>query len=120
MYPIEKYQFKVYEKTNEDGTKSSVVVALSTYCGKIVKGVAKCMSSDAFSLDTGTNLAAARCDLKVCERRSKRALKKKQEAEKKLEELTSHYIKMSKYYDDAIAETYQASKRLRRIEEELE
>ena len=119
MYPIEKYQFKVYEKTNKDGSKSSVVTALSTYCGKVVKGVAKCIATDPFDLEKGTRLAAARCDLKVCVKRSKRALAKKLEAEKKLEELTAHYVKMSKYYDDAISEAYQSSKRLSKIEEEL-
>ena len=119
MYPIEKYQFKVYEKTNEDGSKSSIVVALSTYCGKVVKGVAKCMESDPFSLETGKKLAAARCDLKVCIKRKKRAMKKMYEVVQQIEELKLEYDKLHKYADDSIAECWKSSKRLSDIEESL-
>lgn len=94
MYPIEKYQFKVYEKTNKDNSKSSVVVALSTYCGKVVKGVAKCMESDSFSLETGKKLAAARCDLKVCIKRKNRAMKK---CMKLLSKLKNSSLSMTSY-----------------------
>jgi hypothetical protein len=119
MYPMEKYQFKVYEKTNEDGSKSSVVVALSTYCGKVVKGVSKCMESDPFDLEKGTKLAAARCDYKVCEKRCKRAKKKYVEAVKKLKDLEDYTRKMGNYYSDANYECTKSKLRLKVIEEEL-
>ena len=119
MYPIEKYQFKVYEHTNEDGSKSSVVIALSTYEGKVVKGIAKCIASDPFDLETGKRLAAARCDFKVCSKRKKKAEQKRHEVALRLEELTQYYVKMSNYYDDAIEEAFLAARRLNKIQDEL-
>lgn len=119
MYPIEKYDFKVYESKNEDGTKSSVVVALSTYCGKTVKGVAKCAETDPFDLEKGKKLAAARCDYKVCLKRMKRAKSKKFEAANQLETLTKQYVDMTKYFDDSMVEVAESFKRLKSIEKEL-
>lgn len=119
MYPIEKYEFKVFEKTNEDGSKSSVVIALSTFAGRVVKGVAKCIASDPFSLEKGKQLAAARCDIKVCMKRKKRALDKKKEVARKIEELNTYYNKMCSYYDDALNECVESLERLKLIEEEL-
>lgn len=119
MYPIEKYQFKVYEHTNEDGSKSSIVIALSTYAGKVVKGVAKCTSSDPFDLEVGKKLAAARCDFKVCQKRKKRAEQRRHEVALRLEELTKYYTKMSHYYDDALEEAFLSAQRLNRIQDQL-
>lgn len=119
MYPIEKYQFKVFEKNNKDGSKSSVIVALSTYSGKVVKGVAKCLESDSFDLEKGTKLAAARCDYKVCEKRCKRAKKKYAEAVKMLKELEEYTRKMSNYYSAANYECTESKLRLKTIEAEL-
>ena len=119
MYPIEKYQFKVYEKTNEDDTKSSVVIALSTYCGKVVKGTAKCMSSDPFDLEMGKKLAAARCDYKVCVKRKKRAEAKRNEVMSKIVDLAEDYIKMCNYFDEALDEMLESKERLHDLEIEL-
>ena len=119
MYPIEKYQYKVYEKTNKDGTKSSVVVAITTYCGKVVKGIAKCQETDPFSLDLGTRLAAARCDLKVCLKRIKRASAKYNESEKMLNEVKEYNRRMGNYYSDSLSELSEAQYRLNKIESEL-
>lgn len=119
MYPIEKYQFKVYEHKNEDETKSSVVVAISTYAGKIVKGVAKCIASDPFDLETGKKLAAARCDYKVCLKRMIRAKNRRSEVALELEKLTKEYTDMTNYFDDALDECTQSFTRLKAIEKEL-
>ena len=120
MYPIEKYDFKVFEHTNEDGTKSSVVIALSTYAGKIVKGVAKCIATDPFDLEKGKKLAAARCDYKVCLKRLKRAEKKDMQARKLLEEALEYSRRMSNYYADAHSEFNESKSRLKTIEAELD
>lgn len=119
MYPIEKYQFKVFEKTNEDGSKSSVVVALSTYAGKVVKGVAKCIASDAFSLEKGKQLAAARCDLKVCKKRCNRAEHKYTSACLAVENLGQYARRMGNYYSDAKNEYDESKARLAAIESDL-
>ena len=119
MYPIEKYRYVTYDRKNEDGTVSKVILAMSTYCGKIVKGIAKCIATDDFDIEKGKKLAAARCDYKVCLKRKNRAFKKKHEVAAKIEELTATYVKMSKYYDDALNECFVSASRLNDIEEDL-
>lgn len=119
MYPIEKYTFKTYTKTNKDGTKSTVVIALTTYCGKIVKATAKCSEGDEFSLEKGKELAAARCDLKVCIKRMNRAGNKRHEASLVVEEASRKFDKMNKYFSDATTEAFEATERLRKIEDSL-
>jgi septal ring factor EnvC (AmiA/AmiB activator) len=119
MYPIEKYQFKVYEHKNEDGTKSSVVMALSTYAGRVVKGVAKCIATDPFDLEKGKELAAARCDYKVCLKRAKRAATKYLETEKKVNDYKERLRKMGNYFADADRDRQEAHKKLLEIEAKL-
>ena len=90
------YQYRYY---NSDKT----VVAVSTYAGKTVRGVAKCDPSDTFTLDTGKKLAAARCNLKLASRRVKNAENKRNEAFVALEAAQKRVIEMNSYYNDAIA-----------------
>lgn len=52
------------------------VIALSHDAGKVVRGVAKCSPNDEFNVEFGKKLAAARCNLKVAQRREARAVKK--------------------------------------------
>ena len=119
MYPIEKYKYVVYDQKNSDNTISKVTVAISTYCGKVVKGIAKCVNTDRFDSEIGKKLAAARCDLKVCIKRKNRAFNKKSEVARKIEELTAQYNRMCKYYDDALNESIEAVNRIKKLEEEL-
>ena len=49
------------------------VIVVSTYAGKNVRGVAKCHPSDSFDNEKGIKIAQARCDLKIAEKRVKRA-----------------------------------------------
>ena len=60
-----KYSFYTDGKTK--------VIAVSTYAGKVVRGVAKCDVNDTFSLEKGKELAAARCNEKVAKKRLIRA-----------------------------------------------
>ena len=52
------------------------VVVVSTYAGRNVRGVAKCHPSDTFDNEKGIEIAQARCDLKIAEKRVKRAKEK--------------------------------------------
>ena len=63
-YPLEKYRF--YEGNGK-------VVAVSTYAGKTVRGVAKCDPRDEFDVEKGKALAAARCAERVAVKRQARA-----------------------------------------------
>lgn len=92
MYPIEKYKFY---------TNGSRVIAVSTYAGKTVRGVAVCHAGDAFSLEKGKKLAALRCAEKIAKKRVARANQKVDEAYVDAE---TYLDKMVDYKDDALYE----------------
>lgn len=92
MYPIEKYKFY---------TNGSRVIAVSTYAGKTVRGVAVCHAGDAFSLEKGKKLAALRCAEKIAKKRVARANRKVDEAYVDAE---AYLDKMVDYKDDALYE----------------
>ena len=102
-YPLEKYKY--YQHDN-------AVVAVSTYAGKNVKGVAKCDPNDAFNLEKGKTLAAARCNQKVAEKRLRRAIKKYNEALKAADEAVAYYERMKQYYMDAVDQIDEATAEL--------
>lgn len=56
-FPLERYKYQTDNKT--------IVVAISTYAGKTVRGIAKCDPEDAFDLEKGKELAALRCAKKI-------------------------------------------------------
>lgn len=90
------YQYRYY---GSDKT----VVAVSTYAGKTVRGVAKCDPADEFTLETGKKLAGARCNVKIAARRVKNAENKRAEAIAALEAAQKRVAEMNAYYDDAVA-----------------
>ena len=63
------------------------VIALSTYAGRTVRGIAKCHPNDNFDEEYGKKLAAARCNAKIAEKRYARALKKYNEYVKRIHEM---------------------------------
>lgn len=89
---MNKYRF--YQSDNK-------VIAVSTYAGKTVRGVAKCDPEDTFSLEDGKELAAARLDKRIAEKRFKRATRKFEEARKALAEAQDYYDRMYEYYEDS-------------------
>ena len=91
-FPLEKYRYYIA------GNK---VIALSTYGGKRVRGVAICHPEDNFDIEVGKKLAAARCNAKVAEKRMIRAGHKLLEAKDILVEATHHANKMTDYYQDS-------------------
>lgn len=92
-YDLNKYKFITYR---------NVVKAVSTYAGKTVVGTAKCHPSDEYSMAHGMELAGARCNARVAEKREKRAAAKLIEAQQAVEQATAHMRKMEQYYADAI------------------
>ena len=87
-----KYRF--YNSDNK-------VVAVSTYAGKPVRGVAKCDPEDVFSIEDGQKLAAARCNEKIAEKRLKRAKRKYDEACADYLAANKYLGRMSAYLTDA-------------------
>ena len=91
-YPMEKYKF--YFAPNK-------VVAVSTYEGKIVRGVAKCDPRDEFNIDLGKQLAAARCNQKIARKRANRAEKRYNDAIAAVGKAESRVAAMNDYVHDA-------------------
>ena len=108
-YDVNKYKYFVAKKA--DGTPYQVV-AVSTYAGKTVRGVAKCDPRDEFSLENGKKLAAARCNLKVAEKRQARAKRKHEEAVHAVTEKLHFRTKMEHYLADSNAEVNNAKAEL--------
>lgn len=98
-FPFDKYRF--YHNDHQ-------VIAVSSFAGKTVKGVAKCDPNDTFSLDTGKRLAALKCNNKITAKRLKRAAMRYVEAEKAVAAAQEHAKEMKRYYMDAKAENKEA------------
>ena len=60
--------------------ENRTVTCLSSFAGFPVQGVAKCAPEDEFDETYGAEIAKARCDLKIAEKRQKRSAKKYYEA----------------------------------------
>lgn len=99
-YPFEKYRF--YEGNGK-------VVAVSTYAGKTVRGVAKCDPKDTFDIEKGRMLAAARCAEKVAKRRLARARNECRKASNDYRAVHDRWLKMNDYYEDAKVSHFNAT-----------
>ena len=108
-YTNDKYTYFVADKQKK-------VVAVSTYAGKIVRGVAKCDPRDEFSVEDGKKLAAARCTVKIAKKRNVNAIKQKQKAYNELVTKQNRLQKMNDYVADSQAALNAANKELAAIE----
>lgn len=106
-FPLEKYRF--YKQGNK-------IYAVSTYCGRTVRGSAKCADEDQFDEDKGRKLAAARCNVKVCEKRRNRASDKLIEAINKLDDAMAEYNRMKQYFEDSTDLLIEATEELEELE----
>jgi hypothetical protein len=93
MYPLSKYKFYV--------TPDHKTIAVSTYAGKTIKGIAKTNPKDKYDERFGKELAAARCAVKVAKKRRARAEKMLNKAEVALYEAYKYRNKMNQYFKDA-------------------
>ena len=109
-YPLEKYKYFIH---------GNQVVAVSTYAGKTVRGVANCHPSDTYDLNLGKELAAARCNDKIANKRLKRADRRVKEAYQALADAQRHYEEMRRYRDDAYRGTIKSADHLKKIHREL-
>ncbi len=100
----EKYKFYT------DG--SNKMVAVSTYAGKTVRGVAKCDPRDTFDVEVGQNLAIARCAMKIANKRYARAQREFEKAEQEVAKALVRLNKMENYVNDARSEVTEAKRNL--------
>ena len=110
-FPIEKYKY--IEHTTKDGQKQ--IIAISTYAGRTVKGVATCALGDEYNEADGKILAAARCQQKVAKKRLKQAQRKQAEAFGNFTEALHYLDKMNAYLADAKDEVVDANEHLDKI-----
>ena len=110
-YPLEKYHYYTYRRA--DG--AMVVKAVSTYAGQNIFGKAVCHPNDKFDLEKGKELAAARCNEKVAEKRLRRAQKKRNEAADIYHREMRKYDDMVAYENDALEETFEARKKVKEL-----
>ena len=91
---IKSPSYRIYESPNK-------VIAVSSFAGQTVRGVAKCNPADEFDPEKGAYLAAARCGVKIAEKRVKRAYSKVDEAKVAVDAAIAHLSDMMKYQSDA-------------------
>lgn len=110
-------RYKFYDYKEKDGTP--VVVCVSSYAGRPVKGRAKCSPHDTFDAGKGRQLAQARCDLLIAQKRQKRATMKMREAYHKAWEAQMFLEDMNEYNCDAAVALKQARENLDTLMTEL-
>ena len=80
----------------------NVVVAVASYKGRTIRGVAKCSEQDEFDLEVGKKLAAARCAMKIARERVKGAKVQRDMWQDILAYYAAQYEKWDARYDDAL------------------
>lgn len=108
-----KYKYKVDEEHR-------TVVAMSSFAGKVVAGVARCAPCDTFNVEIGKRLAEARCALKIAEKRMKRAEFLHSVANDCATFWAERKAKMEEYDADAALAYQQAVVRLATVEQSFE
>lgn len=109
---MKKYNYRYYSAPNK-------IIAVSSFAGKPVRGVAKCAPGDEFDIEKGKELAAARCSLKVAEKRKIRATEKYIEASAAVVEAQQKLAHMRDYFIDASDRLDEAEDKLNELLESL-
>ena len=112
----DKYDYYTYVDKN---TNAKVVVVTTCYDGKLLKGVAKCASSDEYNEQTGINLALARCEYKVARQRIRRAENKREIATRDAYNMFNQYCRLLGKVSDARDYLEDAHKRYQIAEDKL-
>ena len=88
------------------------IVAVSTYAGKTVRGVAKCDPRDKFVPARGEDLAIARCAEKIAAKRVARSKKEFEKAKNMVAIAQRRLEKMDSYVKDSVV-AYNTAKKNR-------
>jgi hypothetical protein len=104
-----EYKYKIDEEKR-------TIVAMSTFAGKVVTGVARCAPGDEFDIETGKKLAAARCSVKIAEKRMKRAEYCNAVATDALDYWANRKAQMEHYERDSVAGYGKAVEDLAKLE----
>jgi hypothetical protein len=97
----------------------NVVVAVSSYAGEKVRGVAKCAPEDGFDLEKGKKLAIARCALKIAKKRAKALDEIVNDGYARMDEATQNLLNMIDRANEANVAEAEAALALDNILKEL-
>ena len=111
---MRKFEYKY--KIDED---KRTIVAMSTFAGKVIVGVARCAPTDEFNIELGKKIAAARCSVKIAEKRMKRANYCLADAAAGLAWFQKRVEHMQKYQDDSVNAYQSAVTALAEIEKKI-
>lgn len=95
------------------------IIALSTYAGKTVRGVAICSEHDQFDVEKGKALAAARCNEKVAAKRYERANQKLNNTLDEYNTVEDKLTQAGQYYHDAYLAYNEAAQHVDTLLKEL-
>ncbi len=109
-FPLSKYKF--YFAGNK-------IIAVSTYAGKLVRGVSICHPEDNFNKNIGMELAAARCNEKVANKRYARAQAQYIKACKARDAAIAHVDAMKEYMNDSFVAMNEAAQSCDNIIKEI-
>ena len=109
-YSLDKYRFYFGENK---------VIAVSTYEGKTVRGVAKCDPRDNFDIELGKQLAAARCNQRIAQKRKMRARKELNKALESYYGAEKRVDAMNLYYSDAKLAERNAEAKIKKLLENM-
>ena len=114
---MKKPNYKYYEHELKNGAKE--VIAVSSYAGKKVKGKAVCSPDDEYDVEIGKKLAAYRLDVKVDEKRLKRAETERDVLIFWQRELDKLFEKNKIYLEDSIEKLMEDDAKLAELLDEL-
>lgn len=95
-----------------DTSQDEKIVAMSSFAGIPVKGIAKCDPNDVYDMEKGIKLAIRRCDEKIAVKKMARGQQKLAAAEKEFEAAKERLEMMQQYADDAEINLVKTSKEL--------
>ena len=105
-----KYKYIIDEKNR-------TVVALSTFAGMTVRGVARCAPEDAWNVELGKQLAEARCSAKIAHKRLRRAEDLVKWASDGIEYYKEQLEKYSRYEVDSLEKVKYLAAKLKELED---
>ena len=114
---MKKPNYKYYKHELKDGAKE--IIAVSSYAGKRVKGKAVCAPEDEYNEEIGKKLATLRCDVKVDEKRLRRAERERDVLVEFQKYLNNLFEKNKKYLDDSIDQLMEDDAKLADLLDEL-
>lgn len=95
------------------------IIRTKKFAGKSYRGIAKCDPVDDYDQEKGEELALARCEAKIANKKMQIAILRFNTAQKQLRYAYDRMIKANNYYNKAIHELNEANMFLENIEQEL-